>query len=156
MQINKFSKKVSKEQCSLKTEADKLFHWIIVSEKKDRYSKDRLLWSRMKLSKCEWCILRMTGPRSQWELTERSPGVILKRPVSQLSIRRCSTCRVHHPMHPMLVFKHVGEARCVELISAQAPMSHAVLYPFNLIWTVILNAWAGVPNTSAVLNLEAD
>ena len=48
--------------------------------------------------------------------------MILKRPVSQLSIRQCSTCRVHHPMHPMLVFKHIGaryhEARCVELVSA--------------------------------------
>ena len=35
--------KVSKEQCSLKTEASKLFHWIIVLEKKDRFTEDSSL-----------------------------------------------------------------------------------------------------------------
>ena len=55
---------------------------------------------------------------------------------------------------PSQVFKHVDEARCVVL--AQAPSSHAALYPFDLIRTIILNAWMGPKKTSAVLNLGAD
>ena len=61
---------------------------------------------------------------------------------------------------PSLIFKDVGDASCV-VVSAQAPSSCVVLYPFDVIWTGILNAWVGgggggVPNTKAVLNLGAD
>ena len=45
---------------------------------------------------------------------------------------------------PSQVFKQVSDARCV-VVSSQAPLSPSALYPFDLIWTVILNAWAGVP-----------
>ena len=59
---------------------------------------DRLASSKWDhLSECERRVLRMTGHSSPWELTERSPWVILKRAMimSRLLIRRCS--RIHHP-----------------------------------------------------------
>ena len=43
--------KAYKEQFSQKTEAGKLFHWITVLKKKDRYSEDRLVWSGMNMMK---------------------------------------------------------------------------------------------------------
>ena len=64
--------KVSKEY-SLKTEADKLFQWIIVLEKNDRYSENTSLERDKEFLECERRVLRMTGCRSPWELTERSP-----------------------------------------------------------------------------------
>ena len=99
----------------------------------------------MKLSKCERRVLRMTGRSSPCELTERSPQVILKRVVSRLLIRHCPKVR-HLRCSSMLVTldvllyrrkHHRAARRCILSI---------------LIWTVILNAWAGVPNTWAVLN----
>ena len=44
----------------------------------------------MKLSECERHVLCMTWHSSPWELSTRSPRAILKRAMSQLSIRRCS------------------------------------------------------------------
>ena len=40
---------------------------------------------------------------------------------------------------PNQVVKHVGDARSV-VVLVQAPLSRAAPYPFDLIWTVILNA----------------
>ena len=69
--------KVSKEQCSLKTEASKLFHWIIVLEKKDWFKEDRLVWSGMKLCQCERRDLRVTGCRSPWVNREEPTYVMV-------------------------------------------------------------------------------
>ena len=60
----------------------------------------------MKLSKCEWCVLRMTGCKSPGELTEKSPLVTLKRDVIRMSIWRCSRVR-HSRSSSLLVALHV-------------------------------------------------
>ena len=121
--------KVSKEQCSLTTEAGKLFHWIIVLQKKDRYSEDTSLERDEEFPECEWRVLRRTGRRSPRKLTEMSPRVNLKRALNRLSIRRCS--RVRHPRSSTLYI-------CISVPNQQQQRLQAVPLCITIVSMVLL------------------